>query len=172
MANMMDCGYGKTDLCLKNNTSMKWVKHEANMFFIALYPVIYLTDHNEIATATAIDSTSFQAPKKWVSMALCWGNRIKLYHKSQFPYALAGQLSTKLWLQVVNVSVIFHIVVCDEAQVYDNYTLNEYVQDLEVSGVIVKILKIQNCDKCVLEAQLIRLLAYLSYAEVSIVLRF
>ena len=124
-----------------------------------------MTDHNEIATA--IDSTSFQAPKKWVSMALCWGNRIKLYHKSQFPYALAGQLSTKLWLQVVNVSVIFHIVVCDEAQVYDNYTLNEYVQDLEVSGVIVKILKIQNCDKCVLEAQLIRLLAYLSSAEVS-----
>ena len=103
-------------------------------------------------------------------MALCWGNRIKLYHKSQFPYALAGQLSTKLWLQVVNVSVIFHIVVCDEAQVYDNYTLNEYVQALEVSGVIVKILNIQNCDKCVLEAQLVRLLAYLSSAEVSIFL--
>ena len=100
-------------------------------------------------------------------MALCWGNRIKLYHKSQFPYALAGQLSTKLWLQVVNVSVIFHIVVCDESQVYDNYTLNEYVQALEVSGVIVKILNIQNCDKCVLEAQLVRLLAYLSSAEVS-----
>ena len=101
-------------------------------------------------------------------MALCWGNRIKLYHKSQFPYALAGQLSTKLWLQVVNVSVIFHIVVCNESQVYDNYTLNEYVQALEESGVVVKILNIQNdCDKCVLEAQLVRLLAYLSSGEVS-----
>ena len=143
------------------------------IFFVACsrYTIsdFYLTERDEVASTAAIDySTSFQAPKMWVSMALCWGNRINLYHKSQFPYALAGQLSTKLWLQVVNVSVIFHIVVCNESQVYDNYTLNEYVQALEESGVVVKILNIQNdCDKCVLEAQLVRLLAYLSSREVS-----
>ena len=107
--------------------------------------------------------------KKWISMALCWGNRMDLYHKSQFPYALAGLLSTKLWQKFVNISVIFHIVVCDQAQIYDNYKLKDYIQDLEKTGAIVKIFYVENCDKCVLTAQLVRLLAYLSTKEVSVI---
>ena len=104
--------------------------------------------------------------KKWISMALCWGNRMDLYHKSQFPYALAGLLSTKLWQKFVKISVIFHIVVCDQAQIYDDYKLKDYIQDLEKTGALVQIFYVENCDKCVLTAQLVRLLAYLS-KEVS-----
>ena len=106
------------------------------------------------------------APKKlWISMALCWGNKVEFLQKARFPYALAGQLSTKLWPQIVsNVSVIFHIVVCQNSEnvKFDNYTLKDYEQNLKNSGALVNIHKVKNCDQCVLNAQLIRLLAYLS----------
>ena len=91
--------------------------------------------------------------KKWISMALCWGNRMDLYHKSQFPYALASLLSTKLWQKFVKISVILHIVVCDQAQIYDDYKLKDYIQDLEKTGALVQILYVENFSRGNTESQ-------------------
>ena len=101
-------------------------------------------------------------------MSICWGNRAKVYHKSNFPYALAGQLSTKLWKIVPNAAVIFQIILCKNSEnlIYDNYTLSDYQEELLASGAIVKVITIEDCDLCVVTSQVIRLLAYLN-PEVS-----
>ena len=97
-------------------------------------------------------------------MSICWGDCAKVYHKSNFPYALAGQLSTKLWKIVPNAAVIFQIILCRNSEnlIYDNYTLSDYQEELLASGAIVKVITIEDCDQCVVTSQVIRLLAYLN----------
>jgi hypothetical protein len=108
-------------------------------------------------------------------MSLCWGSKVDLLQKADFPYALAGQLSTQLWPKMSNnnTTVMFTIVVCDNAgddSTVEGYTLNQYIKVLQDAGALVKISRSKSCDNklsCVLQAQLVRLLAF-QYNEVSI----
>ena len=97
--------------------------------------------------------------KIWVSLALCWGHNTKILKKANFPYDIAGQLSSKLWVKF-NYSVMYQIVVCQDKDL-ETQEFKNYVQDLTKSGaIVVKIVKSEDCDKCVLTAQVSRLLAY------------
>ena len=62
--------------------------------------------------------------KIWVSLALCWGYNTNILKKANFPYDIAGQLSSKLWVKF-NYSVMYQIVVCQdedlETQEFKNF---------------------------------------------------
>ena len=133
----------------------------SNNTFVSVY-----CDNNE----TLFNVDELKNKDIWISMALCWGNRANFNQKNEFPYALAGHFSSKLWHQIFNVTVIFHIVVCDETVIFDDFTLNDYINGLKESKVAVKVIHLKDCTKCVLEAQLIRLLAYNS-PEVSFLIK-
>ena len=135
--------------------------HSNNTFVSVYY------DNNE----TLLNVDELKNKDIWISMALCWGNRANFNQKNEFPYALAGHFSSKLWHQIFNVTVIFHIVVCDETVIFDDFTLNDYINGLKESKVAVKVIHLKDCTKCVLEAQLIRLLAYNS-PEVSFLMEY
>ena len=96
--------------------------------------------------------------KIWISLALCWGHNTNLNSKAHFPYDTAGQLSSKLWAKF-NYSVIFQMVYCED-KALESVTFKEYVHNLTDAGAIVKLVKSDTCDKCVLTAQVSRLLAF------------
>lgn len=102
-------------------------------------------------------------PDIWVTMGLCWSNNTHYWGKDKFPYKESAPLSSRLWMKVAGVRVVL-TVVYSEPEPDDE--LIAYKADLEAAGVLVKLVPRADGVKCVLEAQLIRMLAYL-YPEIS-----
>ena len=122
--------------------------------------VLSLFYHSENRTNEVSPHSILAVPQNvWVSMALCWGTKVNIVQKSNFPYELAGKLSTKLWHKLTPVKVLFQIVICHLEEL-ERSEFKNYVKELNEAGAIVKIVKIENCDNCVLTAQLSRFLAF------------
>ena len=138
-------------------SSKKWILSGCLVILIIL-SLLYHSDH--ISISHDIKDIPPPIPENvWVSMALCWGHKVKTPGKSNFPYELAGKLSTKLWHKQTLAKVLFQIVICKSEKI-DQKELQLYIQELTEAGAIVKILNIEDCDKCVLTAQLSRFLAF------------
>ena len=92
-------------------------------------------------------------------MGLCWSTNTKFHGKQNFPYKEAAPLSAQLWMRLSSsIKVILHIVYSEPLPPDD---LIEYKTKLEGFGAIVKLVPKASKIKCVLEAQLIRIVAYL-----------
>ena len=138
-------------------SSKKWI-FSGLLIILIILSLFYHNDH--ISISNDITGIPPAIPENvWVSMALCWGHKVKTAGKSNFPYELAGKLSTKLWNKQTLAKVLFQIVIC-KSENFDQKEFQNYIQELTEAGAIVKILKIEDCDKCVLTAQLSRFLAF------------
>ena len=98
----------------------------------------------------------------WVTMGLCWSNNTHYWGKDKFPYKEAAPMSSRLWMKLTGARVVLTVVYSEEEP---DAELLAYKQDLEEAGALVKLVPRATGVKCVLEAQLIRMLAYL-YPEV------
>lgn len=95
--------------------------------------------------------------KIWITMALCWSTNTVYHGKEKFPYSDAAPLSAQLWMTLTKAKVILQIVYSEDKVPAD---LAEYKERLEGLGVLVKLVRTGEEMKCVLKAQLIRLLAF------------
>ena len=95
--------------------------------------------------------------KIWITMALCWSTNTVYHGKEKFPYNEAAPLSAQLWMNLTKARVILQIVYSEDKVPAD---LAEYKERLEGLGVLVKLVPTGEGMKCVLKAQLIRLLAF------------
>ena len=101
----------------------------------------------------------YQVPRIWITMGLCWSGNAQVYGKQNFPYRGAAPLSAQLWMKISPaVKVVLHIVYSEAKPSED---LLEYKKKLEDFGTIVELVPTASNLTCVLESQLIRVLAYL-----------
>ena len=92
-------------------------------------------------------------------MGLCWSGNAQVYGKEKFPYKGAAPLSAQLWMKLSpSIKVILHVVYSEPKP---TEALLEYKKKLEGFGTIVELVPTASNLSCVLESQLIRLLAYL-----------
>jgi hypothetical protein len=112
-----------------------------------------------------VGGKEYKIPQIWITMGLCWSTNTKYHGKQNFPYKEAAPLSAQLWMRLSSsIKVILQVVYSEPNPPED---LIEYKKKLEGFGVVVKLVPKATEIKCVLEAQLIRIVAYL-LPEVSI----
>ena len=123
------------------------------------------TIHNKNVNTWKVQGKTYVIPNIWITMGLCWSTNTKFWGKEKFPYKESAPLSAQLWMRLSSsIKVILHVVYSEPEPPED---LLEYKKKLEGFGVIVKLVPKASEIKCVLEAQLIRIVAYL-LPEVSI----
>ena len=106
-----------------------------------------------------VGGKNIEIPRMWITMGLCWSSNTQYWGKEHFPYKESAPLSAQLWMRLSSsVKVILHVVYSEPEPPQD---LIEYKKKLEGFGVIVKLVPKASQLKCVLEAQLIRIVAYL-----------
>jgi len=120
-------------------------------------------DQDDINTNEAKAQMSGSDADIWVTMGLCWSNNTHYWGKDKFPYKEAAPMSSRLWMKLTGARVVLTVVYSEEEP---DAELLAYKQDLEEAGALVKLVPRATGVKCVLEAQLIRMLAYL-YPEIS-----
>ena len=125
---------------------------------------------NEIVSSTTVKDIDkkyfwrvkgheYEVPRIWITMGLCWSSNAQVYGKQNFPYRGAAPLSAQLWMKISPaIKVILHIVYSEAKPSED---LLEYKKKLEDFGTIVELVPTASNLTCVLESQLIRVLAYL-----------
>ena len=118
---------------------------------------------DDIKTNEAKAQNSGSDADIWVTMGLCWSNNTHYWGKDKFPYKEAAPMSSRLWMKLTGARVVLTVVYSEEEP---DAELLAYKQDLEEAGALVKLVPRATGVKCVLEAQLIRMLAYL-YPEVK-----
>ena len=106
-----------------------------------------------------IRNKKYKLPQIWITMGLCWSNNTQYWGKEHFPYKESAPLSAQLWMRLTSSIKVILQVVYSEREPPDE--LLEYKKKLENFGVIVKLVPRASELKCVLEAQLIRIVAYL-----------
>ena len=117
------------------------------------------TRHNDNVNTWKVRGKIYVIPRIWVTMGLCWSSNAKVWGKENFPYKESAPLSAQLWMRLSSsIKVILHVVYSEPEPPED---LIEYKKKLEGYGVIVKIVPKASELKCVLESQLIRIVAYL-----------
>ncbi len=117
------------------------------------------TDYQDVEQEGSDEANSVEHQKEvkiWITMGLCWSANTKYHGKSQFPYREAAPLSSELWMKLTPARVILQIVYSEPEATKE---MLEYKSDLENKGAIVKLVRADDM-KCVLKAQLIRLLGY------------
>ena len=108
--------------------------------------------------SSSIDGRNTKIPQIWITMGLCWSTNTQYYGKENFPYKESALLSAQLWMHLTPVKVILQVIYSEP---YPTEELLAYKEKLENFGVIVKLVAKAPELKCVLEAQLIRIVAYL-----------
>ena len=117
------------------------------------------TSQNKNVNTWKVKGKIYVIPRIWVTMGLCWSSNAKVWGKENFPYKESAPLSAQLWMRLSSsIKVILHVVYSEPEPPED---LIEYKKKLEGYGVIVKIVPKASELKCVLESQLIRIVAYL-----------
>ena len=117
------------------------------------------TSRNDNVNTWRVKGKTYVIPRIWITMGLCWSSNAKVWGKENFPYKESAPLSAQLWMRLSSsIKVILHVVYSEPEPPED---LIEYKQKLEGYGVIVKIVPKAPELKCVLESQLIRIVAYL-----------
>ena len=106
-----------------------------------------------------VGGKEYKIPQIWITMGLCWSTNTKFHGKQNFPYKEAAPLSAQLWMRLSPAIKVILQVVYSEPEPPDD--LIEYKNKLESFGAIVKLVPNAPEIKCVLEAQLIRIVAYL-----------
>ena len=106
-----------------------------------------------------VGGKEYKIPQIWITMGLCWSTNTKFHGKQNFPYKEAAPLSAQLWMRLSSSIRVILQVVYSEEKIPDD--LIEYKKKLESYGVVVKLVPKANDIQCVLEAQLIRIVAYL-----------
>ena len=130
---------------------------------IETYPLPHTEVSNEKENSKKnywlLGKKSVEIPKIWITMGLCWSSNTKYWGKENFPYKEAAPLSAQLWMRLSkSITVILHVVYSEPEPPED---LLEYKKKVEGFGAIVKLVPRATELKCVLEAQLIRIVAYL-----------
>ena len=106
-----------------------------------------------------VKGRDYVIPRIWITMGLCWSGNAQVYGKEKFPYKGAAPLSAQLWMKLSpSIKVILHVVYSEPKP---TEALLEYKKKLEGFGTIVELVPTASNLSCVLESQLIRLLAYL-----------
>ena len=105
------------------------------------------------------NSNSSSNPSIWVSMSLCWSKNAQIHKKSNFPYTLAANLSTRLWREVTRgkVGVVLTIVHDED---YDAKHLDDFVDIFANDDGVVVIREETSSLGCVLQSQLSRMFAF------------
>ena len=117
------------------------------------------TSHNDNVNTWRVKGKTYVIPRIWITMGLCWSSNAKVWGKENFPYKESAPLSAQLWMRLSSsIKVILHVVYSEPEPPED---LIEYKKKLEGYGVVVKIVPKASELKCVLESQLIRIVAYL-----------
>ena len=102
---------------------------------------------------------NYEIPQIWISMGLCWSNNAQYYGKEHFPYREAAPLSAQLWMRLSpSIKVVLYVVYSESEPTQQ---LIEYKEKLENFGTLVKLVPQASGLTCVLESQLIRIMAYL-----------
>ena len=92
----------------------------------------------------------------WITMGLCWSTNTQYHGKNKFPYKDAAPFSSQLWMKLTPARVIMQIVY---SEAKPSEELIQYKETLEGYGALVKLVP-SGGMKCVLKAQLIRILAF------------
>ena len=117
------------------------------------------TSRNDNVNTWRVKGKTYVIPRIWITMGLCWSSNAKVWGKENFPYKESAPLSAQLWMRLSSsIKVILHVVYSEPEPPED---LIEYKKKLEGYGVVVKIVPKASELKCVLESQLIRIVAYL-----------
>ena len=105
------------------------------------------------------NQSNMGSPHIWASMSLCWSKNAQIHKKSNFPYTLAANLSTRLWREVTHgeVGVVLTIVHDED---YDAKNLDEFVDDFANDDGVVVIREETSSLGCVLQSQLSRMFAF------------
>ena len=101
----------------------------------------------------------YKVPQIWIAMGLCWSGNAQYYGKENFPYKEAAPLSAQLWMHLSSSIKVILLIVYSESE--PSKVLTEYKKTLEKFGTIVKLVPRASKLTCVLESQLIRIMAYL-----------
>ena len=104
----------------------------------------------------------------WITMGLCWSNNTHYWGKDKFPYKESAPLAARLWMHLTPAKVVLQVVYSEPEPTPE---LLHYQRELEAYGAVVKLVPKAPGLKCVLEAQLIRIVAYL-LPEVRMLLNF
>ena len=106
-----------------------------------------------------VKGKKYEVPKIWITMGLCWSSNAQVYGKQNFPYKGAAPLSSQLWMKISPaIQVLLHVVYSEPKP---SEELLKYKEELEGFGTKVKLIPTSSSLTCVLESQLIRVLAYL-----------
>ena len=151
---------GTARFVLRNKTTYANLVLTVGLFYIVFYqtqdlqklkaPLPYPTSESRTLERYGVDI--------WITMGLCWSNNTHYWGKDQFPYKEAAPLSSRLWMNVTGARVVLQVVYAEPQPTPE---LLDYKAELEGHGVLVKLIPKADNVKCVLEAQLIRMLAYL-----------
>lgn len=134
---------------------MKFSEH--NLPRKTIPPVLNETKENKYFWH--VKGREYEIPRIWITMGLCWSGNAQVYGKENFPYKGAAPLSAQLWMKISpSIKVILHVVY---SEAIPTAALLEYKKKLEDFGTIVELVPTSSKLSCVLESQLIRLLAYL-----------
>lgn len=107
-----------------------------------------------------ISETNFN-PKIWISMAVCFSSNTHYYKKMQYPYKYALLLSTDLWLQITNHSILITIVHKETAR---SPHLELYTAKLNRSDRVKVILIQSGSMDCPLKSQIDRWVSILYFS--------
>ena len=106
-----------------------------------------------------VKGQKYEVPKIWITMGLCWSGNAQVYGKQNFPYRGAAPLSSQLWMKISPaIQVVLHVIYSEPKP---SEELLKYKEKLEGFGTKVKLVPTSSNLTCVLESQLIRVLAYL-----------
>ena len=106
-----------------------------------------------------VKNETVEVPQIWITMGLCWSTNAQVWGKENFPYKESAPLSAQLWMRLSSSIKVILQVVYSEPDPPDD--LLKYKEKLENFGVMVKLVPKAPELKCVLESQLIRIVAYL-----------
>ena len=134
-------------------------RYTSNQIQSVPHKALINASQNENVNTWRVAGKDYILPRIWITMGLCWSENTKVWGKENFPYKESAPLSAQLWMRLSSsIKVILHVVYSEPEPPED---LIKYKKKLEGYGAIVKLVPKASELKCVLEAQLIRIVAYL-----------